>query len=129
MSKSEQHTPVAWLNEETGDVISSELKDDAPEMLKGYDVPLYRCPVPNSQVNLDNSNHIADMRKKVKGNHIPDASKMVVPDGWQLVPIEPTEEMRANLLGWHLGFNLHDAAGDKYKAMLAAAPKYNNGDQ
>lgn len=52
----EQNTPTAWLNEETGDVISSELKDDAPEMLKGYDVPLYRCPVPNSQVNLDNSN-------------------------------------------------------------------------
>lgn len=41
----EQHTPTAWLNEETGDVISSELKADAPEMLKGYDVPLYRCPV------------------------------------------------------------------------------------
>lgn len=37
----EQHTLVAWLHEETGDVISSELKNDAPEMLKGYDVPLY----------------------------------------------------------------------------------------
>lgn len=44
--------------------------------------------------------------------------------GWQLVPVEPTEEMRANLLGWSLGLNLHDAAGDKYKAMLAAAPKH-----
>lgn len=88
------------------------------------DVPLYKCPDFSCQGLLDSSNHIADMCKKVKENHIPDASKMVTPDGWQLVPIEPTEEMRANLLGWHLGLNLHDAAGDKYKAMLAAAPKY-----
>lgn len=29
------------------------------------DVPLYRCPVPSSQVNLDSSNHIADARKMV----------------------------------------------------------------
>lgn len=37
----EQQEPAAWLHKETGDAISSELKSDAPEILKGYDVPLY----------------------------------------------------------------------------------------
>ena len=49
----EQNTPTAWLHEETGDVISSELKDDAPEMLKGYDVPLYKRPDFSCQGLLD----------------------------------------------------------------------------
>ena len=40
----EQQEPAAWLHEETGDVISSELKEDATEMLKGYNTPLCRCP-------------------------------------------------------------------------------------
>lgn len=124
-----QNTPAAWLNEETSDVISSELKDDAPEMLKGYDVPLYKCPAPKNQVSLGSSNHIADMRKKVKENHIPDASKMVVPDGWQLVPVEPTDEMLVSgQEEWVLGKRgaMEDCEESKaiFKAMLAAAPKY-----
>lgn len=40
----EQQEPAAWLHEETGDIISSELKEDATEMLKGYNTPLYKCP-------------------------------------------------------------------------------------
>ena len=125
----EQHTPVAWLNEETGDVISSELKADAPEMLKGYDVPLYKHPDFSCKVNLDSSNHIADMRKKVKENHIADASKMVTPDGWQLVPIEPTDEMLVSgQEEWALGKRgaMEDCEESRaiFKAMLAAAPKY-----
>ena len=44
-----------------------------------------------------------------------------VPDGWQLVPMEPTQEM------WKAGFDCVDGTGIKvqkiYKAMLAASPK------
>ena len=44
---------------------------------------------------------------------------MVVPDGWKLVPIEPTQDMvDAHIDGMHLaGFSR------AYRAMLSAAPK------
>ena len=48
----------------------------------------------------------------VRAKHFPDAAKMV-PEGWQLVPVEPTSAMLI-------------AAGiatPRYRAMLAAAPK------
>lgn len=61
--------------------------------------------------------------EKVGGDHIPDIREMI-PEGWQLVPKEPTGEMRVNLLGGQLDLNWYDSAGDRYKAMLAAAPKY-----
>lgn len=50
----------------------------------------------------------------------PEAS---VPDGWKLVPIEPTEEM--NSAGWD-AMNAHDAINPTYSAMLAAAPAPEN---
>lgn len=43
----------------------------------------------------------------------------VTPDGWQLVPKEPTDEM--NKAGW-AAMNEHDAINPTYRAMLAAAP-------
>lgn len=50
-----------------------------------------------------------------------------VPDGWQLVPIEPTPEMlRAGFLSESEGFDIEtpaDAPGLVYRAMLAAAPQ------
>ncbi|MDM3357447.1 hypothetical protein [Citrobacter sp. Cb004] len=44
----------------------------------------------------------------------------VTPDGWQLVPKEPTAAM--NKAGWD-AMNEHDAINPTYRAMLAAAPK------
>ena len=49
-----------------------------------------------------------------------------VPDGWQLVPIEPTVEMMKEADG--VGFHVHTGTWtidpcDCYAAMLAAAPK------
>lgn len=44
----------------------------------------------------------------------------VTPDGWQLVPKEPTEAM--NKAGW-AAINEHDAINPTYRAMLAAAPQ------
>ncbi|HFD8247576.1 TPA: hypothetical protein ACF6GQ_003569, partial [Citrobacter freundii] len=43
------------------------------------------------------------------------------PDGWQLVPKEPTEAM--NKAGW-AAINEHDAINPTYRAMLAAAPQH-----
>ncbi|EFP0620270.1 hypothetical protein MRO55_13750 [Escherichia coli] len=47
----------------------------------------------------------------------------VTPDGWQLVPKEPTEAM--NKAGW-AAINEHDAINPTYRAMLAAAPQQEN---
>ena len=44
----------------------------------------------------------------------------VAPDGWQLVPKEPTAAM--NKAGW-AAINEHDAINPTYRAMLAAAPQ------
>lgn len=71
-------------------------------------VPLYAHPMPSSQGFLDNS------------SYIPDASKMIVPDGWQLVPKTPTHNMVDNAHNCDSYFEVQDI----YKAMLAAAPKY-----
>ncbi|EPF2243719.1 hypothetical protein ACSP9K_002090 [Citrobacter werkmanii] len=48
------------------------------------------------------------------------ANSPLTPDGWQLVPKEPTEAM--NKAGW-AAINEHDAINPTYRAMLAAAPQ------
>ena len=55
----------------------------------------------------------------VRAKHFPDATKMVVPSGWQLVPVEPTIEMVTAATHSSVGFGTRAA----YQAMLAAAPK------
>ena len=50
----------------------------------------------------------------VRAKHFPDAAKMVAPEGWQLVPVEPTSAMLIAA----------GVATPRYRAMLAAAPKF-----
>lgn len=53
-----------------------------------------------------------------------DAPAAVVPDGWVLVPKEPTPEMRAAYHGVNDVLLLaHGASGARWAAMLAAAPQ------
>lgn len=52
--------------------------------------------------------------------HLDMVNSPVIPDGWQLVPKEPTEAM--NKAGW-AAMNEHDAINPTYRAMLAAAPQ------
>lgn len=52
--------------------------------------------------------------------HLDMVNSPVIPDGWQLVPKEPTEAM--NKAGW-AAINEHDAINPTYRAMLAAAPQ------
>ena len=64
-----------------------------------------------------------DAISKINGgaeNHSPDIAKMVVQDGWQLVPVEPTIEMVQAATHSAVGFGTRAA----YQAMLAAAPKH-----
>ena len=82
-----------------------------------------------------------DAIAKIKGgseNHSHAAGKMVVPEGWKLVPVEPTQEMRLagvaaqaeKLKRYALGGSLppiDHGIPDAYRAMLAAAPKHEGG--
>ncbi|MDM2915091.1 MULTISPECIES: hypothetical protein [Citrobacter freundii complex] len=64
---------------------------------------------------VDNEGHIDyALTPELAGN------SPVTPDGWQLVPKEPTEAM--NKAGW-AAMNEHDAINPTYRAMLAAAPQ------
>ena len=71
-------------------------------------------------------------------DHFPGAAKMVAHEGWQLVPVEPTPEMRLagvasqseKLKRYALGGSLppiDHGIPDAYRAMLAAAPKREGG--
>ncbi|HHO9698319.1 TPA: hypothetical protein ACRZGO_000942 [Citrobacter braakii] len=55
-----------------------------------------------------------------KPNFKPAGNSPATPDGWQLVPKEPTEAM--NKAGW-AAMNEHDSINPTYRAMLAAAPQ------
>lgn len=58
---------------------------------------------------------------RIISDHIPDASKMVVPDGYALVPIEPTDYQ---LICGQNAMNDEDKyLSDIYKAMISAAPQ------
>lgn len=61
--------------------------------------------------------------KYAQADHIPDASKMIVPDGWQLVPKQATNDMYLSFC--HVRNDIEpDEFREAYRAVLAAAPKY-----
>jgi hypothetical protein len=66
-------------------------------------------------------------------DHIADANKMVVPEGWQLVPVEPTVEMwrAVNKLDDEMAAGGYDGKGASieqcWDCLLAAAPKPEGG--
>lgn len=71
------------------------------------------CPKCDSPIDLDEEPYDAAILQA--GN------SPVTPDGWQLVPKEPTEAM--NKAGW-AAINEHDEINPAYRAMLAAAPQH-----
>lgn len=66
----------------------------------------------HTEQHLDMADHSGGANEK--GN------SPVIPDGWQLVPKEPTEAM--NKAGW-AAINEHDEINPTYRAMLEAAPQ------
>ena len=59
-------------------------------------------------------------------DHIADVSKMVAPEGWQLVPVEPTESMIGH--GCGASVMVVSEVVTAWGAMLAAAPKHQGGE-
>ena len=56
-------------------------------------------------------------------NHIPDDAKMVIPEGWKLVPKVPTRDMITSGNDAMAYDCCSGDASDAYQAMLASAPK------
>ena len=92
-----------------------------------------------SALFFDPTSAIARCRKEINNSAYPDSWKVVefeiedtldsvqpapsIPEGWKLVPIEPTEEMLHALID---GANQYDAWKEGYRDMLAAAPEAHN---
>ena len=94
--------PVAWMTED-GRVATSETKETSmPKVAQeSFKIPLYTAPQPQQ-----------------------------IPEGFKLVPIEPTEEMlKASAKSGGLGMDFYEHIGRvslSYKAMLEAAPEAND---
>lgn len=97
---------------QTGDWLYDDPIDLARAISKGPDMPTAQAGNHTEQ-HLDMVDHSGDANKMVAGN------SPVIPDGWKLVPIDPTKDMlRAgqSVVGFWLN-TVHC-----YSKMLAAAP-------
>lgn len=97
---------------QTGDWLYDDQIDLARAIRKGPDMPTAQAGNHTEQ-HLDMVDHSGDANKMVAGN------SPVIPDGWKLVPIDPTKDMlRAgqSVVGFWLN-TVHC-----YSKMLAAAP-------
>lgn len=97
---------------QTGDWLYDDQIDLARAISKGPDMPTAQAGNHTEQ-HLDMVDHSGDANKMVAGN------SPVIPDGWKLVPIDPTKDMlRAgqSVVGFWLN-TVHC-----YSKMLAAAP-------
>lgn len=58
-------------------------------------------------------------------NQLTDDSKLVVPEGWKLVPTTPTEkQLNALRIGSRKDYPSDELCAVRYVALLAASPKY-----
>lgn len=107
LAKLAEQEPVGYLH--ANDLCYIDAKSGTKEELYAYDytIPLYAAPVPQK--------------------HTEQPLEMV-PEGWQLVPKEPTEEMHHAARDWSVekyGKAIgSEASHGCYKAMLAAASKH-----
>lgn len=127
LAKLTEQEPVAWFTEDHLTDRSATTYDPSVRAMWeciGRPVkPLYAYPLPsNCQGFLDSPNHNQVPKEPYR------TTKNHIPDGWQLVPVEPTENqiisaMEASLLG------RPSVDDDAYvmsiiEAYLSAAPKY-----
>lgn len=132
--------PVAWTErcEITNMQATGLYLRGFPDNSQGRDIALYTAP-PSPVAMKDHQirelvNDLRDIAIEYHGTQqlreriartvrtamLQAGNSPVTPDGWQLVPKEPTEAM--NKAGW-AAMNEHDAINPTYRAMLAAAPQ------
>jgi hypothetical protein len=108
MSKmNSERKPFAYVNKYTGKMFYLSQQPDAATDTDVY-FPLWLHPQSTAQ----------------DADHIPDAGKMAMPEGWKMVPVEPTDEMISAGDVFMFGTSQLGAA---YEAMLAVAPELPNG--
>lgn len=101
----------------TRTTISANIQNDTVLILHGCQAK-YAANAINSHDELVAENERLREALECATKHYPDPSKMA-PEGWQLVPVEPTIEMVQAATHSDVGFGTRAA----YQAMLAAAPK------
>ena len=79
---------------------------------------LNTLPVP-TPLTIPNARLLTNVINTCRAAMLQAGNSPVTPDGWQLVPKEPTQAM--NKAGWD-AMNEYDAINPTYRAMLAAAP-------
>ena len=144
----EDNEPLSWLTEQYNAV--KDQRDELLAALQGMiDIANDSQGVAGYHLNgevadwgeFEEWQAACDAIAKINGsaeNHFPGAAKMVAHEGWQLVPVEPTPEMRQagvadqaeKLKRYALGGSLppiDHGIPDAYRAMLAAAPKHEGG--
>ncbi|MFP8445458.1 hypothetical protein ACLH09_22280 [Citrobacter braakii] len=94
--------------------------DSAFEHGKAVGWNAYRAAMLQSFGNTEQLDEVGSWNNHMNTPTAQAANSPVTPDGWQLVPKEPTEAM--NKAGW-AAINGHDAINPTYRAMLAAAPQ------
>lgn len=143
LEKLKQQEPVAWMVRNgvvDHQLFWSKQQADAlcAEMQKRHDLsgsharfsvaPLHAAPVPaavhakehdQQDVRCECCGYMTHHREHL--GCIRAAKPAAVPDGWKLVPIEPTEDMLWALYGFLVG-QLSEPDYKRYRAMLSASP-------
>ncbi|MDN4264142.1 hypothetical protein OA796_22300 [Citrobacter freundii] len=119
---------------QTGDWLYDDPVALAAAIRKGPDMPEFKSVSVDGDDNYQQNNYTASAKQMLgtmaefayragRESAALAGNSPVIPDGWQLVPKEPTEAM--NKAGW-AAMNEHDAINPTYRAMLAAAPQQEN---
>jgi hypothetical protein len=116
-----KHGTVALIPLDESNEANARLIASAPDLLDALRqiaaYPVHRA----EEISIDGARAIA--RAAIAAAEA--AQPTAVPDGWKLVPVEPTDEMLA--AGSEQDQQFYDHARFVYRAMLAAAPKPEGG--
>lgn len=97
------------------------------ELREGAEIHLHNCTICKNEQGIANwTSKLERIDATLAGklpDHIGDVSKMVAPEGWQLVPVEPTMAMISAATAATTGFGTRA----QWDAMLATAPKPEGG--
>lgn len=102
--------------------MTDERRDSLIDWAKGY-INAAEIYVASNPADRSGKAYLELLQIALAALNAPPAPVLRVPDGWALVPVEPTEDMLAAAKEW---FGLTTTAEGVYEKMLAAAPEASN---
>lgn len=127
-----QETLVERLRDVARDLGDKEFFGHAHAVLEAADAILALTTPPIDDIDKHSSSNLAESNQSrspvIDFDDITYAGAEV-PEGWRLVPVEPTEEMLA-ASGMYLGGDDYDwTASQVWSAMLKSSPDYKGGER